>query len=101
MRKTLIVLPLFLAGCGSYPLGTSYPLQAQTQDQTDLAILVCKEKAKQAIQTPGRLTASFVAGLTIIGAPIAIADARRAEREAFSECMTAKGYRVEQDGQMP
>ena len=99
-RLSAILLPcLLLAGCGSFPLGTSYPQQGQTQAQTDMNILVCKERAKNEANTDARVAGSFVAGLTIVGAPIAIAEERRKQREVFAECMTAKGYRVEPPGE--
>lgn len=94
MRLILLALVLPLAGCGTFPLGTSYPEHGQTQAETDQSILFCKDQARDAANTDGRVAASFIAGLTIVGAPIAIAEERRKQREVFAECMTARGYRV-------
>lgn len=95
MRATLIITTLLLAGCGSFPLGTSYPDEGQTQEQLRADILWCKDQAHMAADTTSRQVGSFLAGMTIIGAPVAIADERRFQREYFAKCMTDKGYRVE------
>lgn len=58
-------------------------------------ILTCKDKAATEANTDARVAGSFVAGLTIIGAPIAIAEERRKQREVFAACMTERGYRVD------
>jgi len=94
MKKLILLSVVALAGCGSFPLGTSYPQQGQTQAQTDQNILVCKDRAKDEANTDARVAGSFVAGLTIIGAPIAIAEERRKQREVFAQCMTERGYKV-------
>lgn len=95
MKKSLMVITaLALTGCGTFPLGTSYPQKGQTQAETDQAILVCKDQAKTEANTDARVAGSFVAGMTIIGAPIAIAEERRKQREVFARCMTERGYRV-------
>lgn len=96
MNKSLLIVlsGLALAGCGTFPLGTSYPQHGQTQAETDMNILVCKDRAKNEANTDARVAGSFVAGLTIVGAPIAIAEERRKQREVFSQCMTEKGYHV-------
>lgn len=86
---------LTLTACGSFPLGTSYPQQGQTRAETEQNILFCKDKARTEVDTTGRQIGSFLAGMTIIGAPIAIADERRAQREIFAACMTERGYKVE------
>ncbi len=94
MRTTLTLSVVLLAGCGSFPLGTSYPQNGQTQAETDSAILVCKDRAKTEANTDARVAASFVAGLTIVGAPIAIAAERSKQREVFAQCMKERGYVV-------
>ena len=40
-------------------------------------MLVCKDNAKNEANTAARVAGSFVAGLTIIGAPIAIEEEKR------------------------
>lgn len=95
MKKLILLTVLLLAGCGTFPLGTSYPMNGQTRAETDAAILVCKDRAKNEANTDERVAGSFVAGLTIIGAPIAIAEERRKQREVFAQCMTERGWRVE------
>lgn len=95
MKATLIITTLLLAGCGSFPLGTSYPSQGQTREQTQADVLWCKDQAHTAANTPGRQVGSFLAGVTIIGAPIAYENEKQFQREVFARCMTEKGYRVE------
>lgn len=93
MRSTLIFF--LLAGCGTFPLGTSTALQGQTQQQLQQDILWCKDQAHTAANTPGRQAAYFAAGLTIIGAPAAYENEKALQREVYAKCMTDKGYRVE------
>lgn len=88
------LLCLTLVGCGSFPLGTSYPQKGQTQAETDAAILFCKDRAKDEASTPGRVAASFVAGATIVGAPVAIAEDHRKQREVFATCMHERDFYV-------
>lgn len=85
---------LLCTACGSFPLGTSYPLRGQSQTQVDTDILFCKDRAKNEANTDARVAGSFIAGLTIVGAPIAIAEERRKTREVYAECMAERGYRV-------
>jgi uncharacterized lipoprotein YajG len=101
MRKTLILVTVLLAGCGSYPLGTSYPQQGQAQAQIEQDILVCKDRAAVADGSSERLAQAAIAGVLPGGLPVAIIESRRYQREVFTQCMTARGYRVEQDGRMP
>jgi predicted small lipoprotein YifL len=84
-----------LVGCGSFPLGTVYPIQGQTAPQRDADMLVCKDRAKNEANTDARVAGSFLAGLTIIGAPIAIEAEKAKQREVFAQCLTERGYRVE------
>lgn len=93
-RVVLSSISLFCAGCGSFPLGTAYPLQGQSRDQTQMNVLICQDQAKNEANSNARVAGSFIAGLTIVGAPIAIAEERRKQREVWADCMTAKGYRV-------
>jgi len=94
MKKLILLTVVLLTGCGTFPLGVSYPQQGQTQAQTDQNILVCKDRARDEANTDARVAGSFVAGLTIVGAPIAIAEERRKQREVFAACMTERGYKV-------
>jgi hypothetical protein len=95
MKKSLIVVAaLALTACGSFPLGTSFPQNGQTQATVDTDILICKDRAKNEASTDARIAGSFVAGLTIVGAPVAIAEDRRKQREVFAQCMTERGYTV-------
>jgi hypothetical protein len=57
-------------------------------------ILYCKDRAKTEASTDARVAGSFIAGLTVVGAPIAIAEERRKQREVFAQCMSERGYTV-------
>jgi hypothetical protein len=94
--KTLytLALALPLAGCGSFPLGTSDPQQSQTRAQIDSDILFCKDKAKTEANTDARQVGSFIAGMTIIGIPLAVESERAKQREIYAACMGERGYRV-------
>jgi uncharacterized lipoprotein YajG len=102
MRTALILASLLLAGCGSFPLGTSYPQNGQAPAQIEQDILVCKDRAAVADSTSERqavLTAK--AFIPLAGIPMVVNDSRSYQRAVFTQCMTARGYRVEQDGRMP
>lgn len=90
----LTPLLLALTGCGSYVLGYVQPQVGKTDQDRQTDMLICKDQAKIETDTDARVAGSFVAGLTIVGAPIAIAAAREKEREVFARCMNAKGYQV-------
>lgn len=91
----VVAVALALGGCaGTFPLGNVKPQVGRTADQQQLDTLTCKDQAQQAANTNGRVAASFVAGLTIVGAPIAIAADHAKQRDVFSQCMAAKGYTV-------
>jgi hypothetical protein len=94
LRAYLIVIPFVLAGCGSFPLGTAYPTGGQTHNELQLDVLVCQDRAQKEANTAERQAASFVAGLTIIGAPFAIEAERAKQREVWQQCMREKGYTV-------
>jgi uncharacterized lipoprotein YajG len=102
MRTTLTILSaILLAGCGSYPLGTSYPQNGQAPAQIEQDILVCKDRAAIADGSSERMAQAAIAGVLPGGLPVTIMESRRYQREVFTQCMTARGYRVEQDGRMP
>jgi hypothetical protein len=88
-------LPLvLLAGCGSFVLGHVQRPISMTAEQQQLDTLLCKDRAKNEANTDARVAGSFLAGLTIVGAPVAIAAEREKQREVFAKCMTDKGYLV-------
>lgn len=89
-----LLLCLLLAGCGTFPLGSVYADQGQTPQQREQDILVCKDRASTEANTQARVAGSFVAGLTLIGAPIAIQAEKDKQREVFAKCLTERGYRV-------
>jgi hypothetical protein len=63
---------------------------------------VCKDRAAVADSTSERqaqLTAK--AFIPLAGIPMVVSDSRSYQRAVFTQCMTARGYRVEQDGRMP
>lgn len=83
---------ILLSGCATVQLGTVHSPVGVTTDQRDLAILVCKDEAALAIAK--RQAGDFAAGLTIIGAPIAMKFDRDKQREVFGACMVKRGYSV-------
>lgn len=96
MKKLAVVFAcLALSGCGSFPLGKVYPEKSQTRRERDADLFYCKDWSKTATETSARNVASFFAGMTIIGLPIAIHSAQERQRELFAECMRERGYRVE------
>lgn len=94
MRAAALLVCVALSACGTFPLGTSYPLQGQTRAQTDQSIAECQLRAHEEANSPSRVAGSFVAGATLVGAPVAVAEERRKQREVFAQCMTERGYRV-------
>lgn len=94
MKLALILACAALAGCGTFPLGTVYSDAGQTPQQRETDMLVCKDRARTEANTDARAAGSFLAGLTIIGAPIAIQAEHDKQREVFAKCMTERGYRV-------
>ena len=95
MRSAIVCLSMLaLAGC-AYPLGTVHPEQGQTVRERDQDMLYCKDSASTGANSAGAVVGSFLAGLTIIGGPVAISMVRDKERELFANCMAERGYRVE------
>lgn len=83
---------LALTGCATVPLGTvagGTSLQAR-----DLDIGTCKDQAVTATDTKARIAGSFLMGLTVVGAPVAVHLDRVKERDAFAQCMRARGYHI-------
>jgi hypothetical protein len=95
MKKLAVILCVLLAGCAPFVLGKYTPLSGQTRDQAKADSYMCGEKAKVETETPERIAGSFAAGLTIIGAPVAMDLNRQKAREVYADCMTALGYKVE------
>lgn len=94
MKKLMLLSCVALSACGSFPLGTSYPQNGQSRDETRQQILVCKDQSEVETNTDARVAGTFLAGLTIVGAPVAIAAGRAKQREIFAQCMTTHGYKV-------
>lgn len=94
MKKLILLTVVLLSGCGSFPLGNYQGLQGQTRSQADQDLLFCEHWSKNETDTSTRVAASFVAGMTIVGAPIAIHSARERQRELWRQCMTDRGYAV-------
>jgi hypothetical protein len=88
------LLPLFF-GCATFDLGTALPVGGQSVAQRDSDMAVCKVKAYEAANTKERQAGAFIAGMTIVGAPLAIEDEKKLQRKIFKECMEEKGYAVE------
>jgi hypothetical protein len=91
----LIALSLLQFGCGTFDLGTVIPVGGQSVAQRDSDMAVCKVKAYEAANSNERQAGAFIAGMTIVGAPLAIEDDKRYQRKIFKECMEDKGYAVE------
>jgi hypothetical protein len=91
-RAAAAAAALLLSACATVQLGTVHAPAGTTADQQSLAILVCKDEAAQAVAK--RQVGDFAAGLTIVGAPIAIHLDAVKQRQAFGACMAAKGYSV-------
>jgi hypothetical protein len=91
-RAIAAALAVMISGCATVQLGTVHSPLGVTADQRDLAVLVCKDEA--AVAVAKRQPADFAAGLTIIGAPIAIKLDHDKQKAVFGACMAKKGYRV-------
>jgi hypothetical protein len=94
MKKVVLLAALALIGCGSFPLGYVHAPDGVTKVQMEQDMLVCKDRAFHEANTNERQAGSFLAGLTIIGAPIAIEAEKAKQREVFKFCMENRGYRV-------
>lgn len=95
MKKTISVISVIcLTGCGSFNLGLVHPQAGKTAEQQQLDMLTCKDRAAVEANTEGRQIGSFLAGLTVIGAPIAYEAEKAKQREVFTDCMQARGYTV-------
>lgn len=100
MKKSIGEISIAIAivsitGCGSFPLGTAYAPPGVTQHQLDFDILSCKDRAHHEANTSERQIGSFLAGMTLVGVPIAIEAEKAKQREIYKQCMEARGYRIE------
>lgn len=91
----LIPLAMLLFGCVTFDLGTVLPVSGQSVAQRDSDMAVCKVKAYEAANTKERQAGAFIAGMTIVGAPLAIEDEKKLQRKIFKECLEERGYAVE------
>lgn len=94
IRAIILALPLICAACGGFRLGYVQPQTGKTANDQQIDIIICKDQAATAANTPGRQVGAFLAGMTIIGGPIAIQAERSKQREVFTDCMIARGYAV-------
>jgi uncharacterized lipoprotein YajG len=96
MKKIALLAAItILAGCGSFPLGMAYAPPGVPKAQLEMDVLVCQDRAKNEANTNERQVGNFLAGMTIIGAPIAMEAEKAKQREVFKVCMENRGYRVE------
>lgn len=96
MRIFLSLLSLLLFACGTFQLASGiHPPAGKTKDQQQVDMLICKDQAKLAANTPAKQTGAFLLGATIIGAPVAYEMEKSTQRKVFAECMTKRGYIVD------
>lgn len=91
-RWAAFAAAFLLSACATVQLGTVHAPAGTTAEQRDLAVLVCKDEAREAIEA--RAIGDFAAGFTLVGAPIAIRLDNAKQRAVFGACMTKKGYGV-------
>lgn len=95
MRKLAILCVVSLTGCGSFQLANGVmPVRPKTQEQIQLDTLSCKDRAKMEANTSERQAGNFVAGMTLVGIPVAIEAEKAKQREVFKACMEERGYHV-------
>jgi hypothetical protein len=92
---SLGAIPFVLTACGTFQLADGiYPPPGKTSEQQQTDILACKDQARLEANTADRQAGAFLLGMTIIGAPVAFELEKAKQREVFSQCMTARGYRI-------
>ena len=89
MRHALI-LALLLGACAPYHLASSGKPPSGAIAQTDID--ACRSIAVADNSTAADRAAGFVAGMTLIGAPIAYEVHKGRVRQAFVDCLTARGW---------
>lgn len=96
LKQSLLAACLMgLAGCGSFQLASGVmPVRPKTQEQMQLDTLACKDRAKLEANTAERQAGNFIAGMTLVGVPIAIEAEKAKQREVFKTCMEERGYHV-------
>lgn len=92
MKLIVISLCIGLTGCGTFQLGTVAGDKPTAQRDQD--IVSCRDRAAAEANTTARAAASFLVGMTIVGAPLAAAEDMRKQREVFGACMQERGYVV-------
>jgi hypothetical protein len=96
MKILILTAIALLVGCVTLPV--AQPQSGGSADQQRLDTLSCKESARLGSGTPARIVGSALLGLTIIGAPLAIALDSAKQQELFTDCMHAKGYTLSPPG---
>lgn len=85
-----------LSACGTFPLaGAIHPPAGKNAEQQQTDVLVCKDQANLAVNSASNQAGDFLLGATIIGAPFAYQMDKSKERAVFAQCMTARGYIVD------
>lgn len=91
----VLAISCVLSACGTYNLANSVqaPLdKSGSQKETDT--LACTHQADMAVNSAGRQVGDFILGATIIGAPVAYQMDKKSARNAFANCMNARGYNL-------
>ena len=91
----ITAVSLFLVGCAFQLAGAVYPPPGKSNQEQQVDMLFCKDQAKKEATTVGRQAGWIALGLTIVGVPLAVGLEKQKQREAFAQCMTARGYRVD------
>ena len=91
--KYLAQLVLIVLGGCTFSYGLVNLPPGTTNDQRQIAMLVCKEEARLA-NSGGNFAAEYLLGASIIGLPAGIQMEIDVKREAFTKCMNKRGYIV-------
>lgn len=98
LSSRFIVIALcvpMLSSCGTFKLATSIQApvdKSASQKETDA--LVCTHRADLAMNSASQQAKDFLLGATIIGVPLAQQMDKVTARNAFADCMTARGYNL-------
>lgn len=95
MNKLLVLAaPFLLSACAvPFSYGTVPLPQGKTVEQRSIAILFCKDEAKQANEG-GPAAAEYLLGASLVGLPAGVQMEIDTKRAAFNACMTRMGYQV-------
>jgi hypothetical protein len=96
MKITVFAFLALLCGC--VHLSHVQPQAGHSAEQQRLDADSCKEEARLAASTPGRVVGSALLGLTLVGLPIALGLDASKQQEVFADCMHAKGYALSPPG---